>query len=260
MRSPTTSRHFRSANGGRHLQYRMFERNARRGWRRERARGVRAGELLWAPLVDDALEGLRVEKRIVTVPLAHATRRTLGRVRATEHGTLARIVRRAALHRLDGAAAAARHPGHDDPRPRAAPLPGQAPSADGAHAHAHGEGDSGCDLVFTNSEFTASDIVERLGLARERLRVAYPGVDDAYTPEGERHDLGRPYVFTTATEDWRKNRSVVERAIALLDGDLTLVSLGQDRSGFVSPRSCRRFIAAPRSSRTRRGSRALGCR
>jgi hypothetical protein len=91
-----------------------------------------------------------------------------------------------------------------------------------------------CDLVFTNSEFTASDVVERLGLPRERLRVAYPGVDDAYTQEGERYDLGRPYVFTTATEDWRKNRLVVEQAVALLD-DLELISLGRERSGFVSP-------------------------
>ena len=32
------------------------------------------------------------------------------------------------------------------------------------------------DLVFVNSEFTAADVAERLGIARERIRVAYPGV------------------------------------------------------------------------------------
>ncbi len=187
------------------------------------------------PLVDDALEGLPVEKRIVTVPFAHATRRTWGAFGrpSTErwlgsfdvlHFTdwmvppQRRGIRATMIHDLGPL----RYP--DKLHPRTVRM----------HTRTAKETAS-CDLVFTNSEFTASDIVERLGLARERLRVAYPGVDDAYTPEGERHDLGRPYVFTTATEDWRKNRSVVERAVALLDGDLTLVSLGQDRSGFVSP-------------------------
>ena len=63
-------------------------------------------------------------------------------------------------------------------------------------------------------------MVERLGIPRERMRVAYPGVDEAYRPEGARRELGRPYVFTTATEDWRKNRATVEAALGLLDDDL----------------------------------------
>jgi glycosyltransferase involved in cell wall biosynthesis len=90
-----------------------------------------------------------------------------------------------------------------------------------------------CDLVFTNSEFTANDVVERLGIPRERLRVAYPGVDEAYRPEGARRELDRPYVFTTATEDWRKNRATVETALGLLDEDLSLAALGDDRLGYV---------------------------
>jgi glycosyltransferase involved in cell wall biosynthesis len=93
---------------------------------------------------------------------------------------------------------------------------------------------AGCDVVFTNAEFTATDVVERLGIPRERIRVAYPGVDARYGPEGERRDLGRPYVFTTATEDWRKNCGVVETALGLLGDELALVSLGSGGLGYVA--------------------------
>ena len=34
-----------------------------------------------------------------------------------------------------------------------------------------------CDVIFTNSRFTADDVRDRLGVAEERLRVALPGVD-----------------------------------------------------------------------------------
>jgi glycosyltransferase involved in cell wall biosynthesis len=91
-----------------------------------------------------------------------------------------------------------------------------------------------CDLVFTNAEFTANDVVERLGIPRERIRVAYPGVDERFRPEGERRDLGRPYVFTTATEDWRKNRATAETAVRLLGEDLGFAALGHGRLGYVA--------------------------
>jgi hypothetical protein len=91
-----------------------------------------------------------------------------------------------------------------------------------------------CDVVFTNSNFTANDVVETLELPLERVRVAYPGIDERYRPDGERHNVGRPYVFTTATEDWRKNRSTVELALRLLGDDLTLVALGHEGLGYPS--------------------------
>jgi glycosyltransferase involved in cell wall biosynthesis len=87
-----------------------------------------------------------------------------------------------------------------------------------------------CDIVFVNSSYTAADVVERLGLQSERVRVAHPGVDDRFRPEGDRHDLGRPYVFTTATGDWRKNRETVEAAVGLRD-DLALLALGEGGLG-----------------------------
>jgi glycosyltransferase involved in cell wall biosynthesis len=94
-----------------------------------------------------------------------------------------------------------------------------------------------CDVVFTNAEYTANDVVERLQIPRERIRVAYPGVDARYRRDGERYDCGRPYVFTTATEDWRKNRGVVEAALRLRGDDLTLLSLGDGGQGYVADES-----------------------
>jgi len=93
---------------------------------------------------------------------------------------------------------------------------------------------AGCDVVFTNAEYTANDVVDQLRIPRERIRVAYPGIDARYRPDGERHEIGHPYVFTTATEDWRKNRSVVEAALTQLGDELTLLSLGQGGRGYVA--------------------------
>jgi glycosyltransferase involved in cell wall biosynthesis len=62
-----------------------------------------------------------------------------------------------------------------------------------------------CDLIVVNSEFTAGEVVELLGFPRERICVAYPGLDPAFGPEGPSHDFGRPYVLTVATLERRKN-------------------------------------------------------
>jgi glycosyltransferase involved in cell wall biosynthesis len=60
-----------------------------------------------------------------------------------------------------------------------------------------------CDVIFVNSEFTRGEVVELLGVAPERVVVAYPGVDVA--ADDARADLGRPYVLTVATLEPRKN-------------------------------------------------------
>ena len=62
-----------------------------------------------------------------------------------------------------------------------------------------------CDVLFVNSEFTKGEVVELLGVGREKVVVAYPGVDERYGPDGDRADLGRPYVLTVATLEPRKN-------------------------------------------------------
>jgi glycosyltransferase involved in cell wall biosynthesis len=72
-----------------------------------------------------------------------------------------------------------------------------------------------CDVVFVNSEFTKGEVVELLGVASEKVVVAYPGVD--LGAEGPRADLGRPYVLTVATLEPRKNLETL-LAASLPDG------------------------------------------
>jgi glycosyltransferase involved in cell wall biosynthesis len=61
------------------------------------------------------------------------------------------------------------------------------------------------DVVFAISEFTARDVRERLGID---ARVAYPGVDDRFTPEGEREP--GEYALAIGTREPRKNLSVLD--------------------------------------------------
>jgi glycosyltransferase involved in cell wall biosynthesis len=82
------------------------------------------------------------------------------------------------------------------------------------------------DLVFVNSEYTGRDVVERLGIGRERVKVAYPGVKDVFGPDGERADLGRPYVLTVATLEPRKNLQTLVAAHRLLGDELLLAVAG----------------------------------
>ena len=168
------------------------------------------------PLLDEALEGLDVERRTLTVPFAHATRRAwgaLGRPPAERFlGTFDVLhftdwmrppqrggVRATMLHDLG--------PLHFPERlhPRTVRM----------HATNAREA-SRCDLVFVNSEYTANDVVQRLGIGRERIRVAHPGVSPIFTPDGP-NAFKDPYAFTTATADWRKNLETLERAMGLLD-------------------------------------------
>jgi glycosyltransferase involved in cell wall biosynthesis len=82
------------------------------------------------------------------------------------------------------------------------------------------------DLVFVNSEFTGRDVVERLGISGARVRVAHPGVKPAFAAEGERADLGRPYVLTVATLEPRKNLQALAEAHRRLQGRFLLAVAG----------------------------------
>ena len=76
-----------------------------------------------------------------------------------------------------------------------------------------------CDVVFVNSGYTGRDVVERLGVASDRVEVAYPGVDPVFRADGARADLGRPYVLTVATLEPRKNLGTLADAYRLLARD-----------------------------------------
>jgi glycosyltransferase involved in cell wall biosynthesis len=74
-----------------------------------------------------------------------------------------------------------------------------------------------CDVVIVNSQFTARDVADTLGVDAERIHVAYPGLEPHFTADGERRDLGRPYILTVATLEPRKNLGALIDAYELLD-------------------------------------------
>jgi glycosyltransferase involved in cell wall biosynthesis len=76
-----------------------------------------------------------------------------------------------------------------------------------------------CDLLFAISEFTAGEAVELLRVPRDRIRVAYPGIDERFTPEGERAapgGAGVPYLLAVSTLEPRKNLARLVDAFALV--------------------------------------------
>jgi glycosyltransferase involved in cell wall biosynthesis len=83
-----------------------------------------------------------------------------------------------------------------------------------------------CDVVFVNSTYTGSDVAELLQVPEERIELAPPGVSSHFGPDGDRADLGRPYVLTVATLEPRKNLETLLAAQGLLELDLLLAVAG----------------------------------
>ncbi len=83
-----------------------------------------------------------------------------------------------------------------------------------------------CDTVFVNSQFTADDVVATLGVARDRVHVAPPGIGRDFRPDGERADLGADYVLTVATLEPRKNLGILVEAQRLLGERFALAVVG----------------------------------
>ena len=92
-----------------------------------------------------------------------------------------------------------------------------------------------CDLVFVNSAYTGRDVEEHLNVPRERVRVAPPGVGGEYTADGDRAELGRPYVLSLATLEPRKNLGTLVEAWRPMRGELALAVAGA--AGWVTSRS-----------------------
>jgi glycosyltransferase involved in cell wall biosynthesis len=124
-----------------------------------------------------------------------------------------------------------------------------------------------CDVIFTNSRFTADDLHERVGFAPERTVVAYPGIDPRFTAEGPRADLGAPYVLAVATLEPRKNLPALVRAFQHVRSDrpdLVLAVAGADPPGgtgaaTVTGEGVRRlgFVSDEELARLYRGAEAV---
>ena len=107
------------------------------------------------------------------------------------------------------------------------------------HGEKYANAAATCDVVFVNSAYTAADVVERLGVPAERVRVAPPGVGPGFAPEGERVDLGRPYLLGLGNLEPRKNLArLVEARRLLPDGPALALTVGGtwgDQSGLDDP-------------------------
>jgi glycosyltransferase involved in cell wall biosynthesis len=88
-----------------------------------------------------------------------------------------------------------------------------------------------CDVVFVNSAHTGLDVERTLAIPAERIRVAHPGVRPVFRPDGDRADLGAPYVLTVATLEPRKNLDALLAAHALLRDELLLAVVGAEGWG-----------------------------
>jgi len=83
-----------------------------------------------------------------------------------------------------------------------------------------------CDVVMVNSRYTGNDVAETFDVPRDRIYVAYPGVEPSFAPDGERADLGRPYALTVATLEPRKNLATLVDAHRRLGDELALAVVG----------------------------------
>lgn len=82
-----------------------------------------------------------------------------------------------------------------------------------------------CDVVFAISEYTAGELIGRLGVPEQRIRIAYPGVDGRYRPDGEREQRAGPYLLAVGTLEPRKNLRVLLDGFELLRRDRPDVEL-----------------------------------
>jgi alpha-1,3-rhamnosyl/mannosyltransferase len=89
---------------------------------------------------------------------------------------------------------------------------------------------STCDVLFANSNFTADDVSTFSGFPRERIHVAYPGIDPRFRPGGERAKLDADYILAVATLEPRKNLRVLIQAFRQMrneHSDLVLAVAGR---------------------------------
>jgi glycosyltransferase involved in cell wall biosynthesis len=178
--------------------------------------------------IDASLAGLRVQSRLPLVPAAHTLRTLWSRVGAPPAELVVggfdvlhfsdwmyppqrRGVRSTMVHDL----VPLHHPEWVHARTQR------------MHGAKYRHAARTCDVVMVNSRFTGDDVIETLGVAPEKVHVAYPGVDADFSPEGGKVDLGKPFALTVATLEPRKNLETLLEAHRLLaDGDLALAVAG----------------------------------
>jgi glycosyltransferase involved in cell wall biosynthesis len=168
--------------------------------------------------VREALDGLPIERRILTLPPSSHTWRTgwsrLGRP------AVERIVGRLdVFHFSDWMYPAQRSGVRATTVYDLSPLHHPewvAPLTARMHGRKYEEAAKACDVLFAISSYTARDVIETLGLPPERVAIACPGVHSRFSPEGQRAEFGAPYVLSVATLEPRKNLPTLVQAFALV--------------------------------------------
>jgi glycosyltransferase involved in cell wall biosynthesis len=179
-------------------------------------------------VIPEALAGIGVELRLITLPFAHAWRtawsvaarpaaeRWLGPFDALHfsdwmYPPQRSGVRATTVHDL----VPVHHPEWATRRTRA------------MHGRKYRNAAATCHVVFANSAFTADDFARTTGFPRERVLVAHPGIGSEFQSNGRAAERDRPYVLTVATLEPRKNLSTLVEAFGLLgDTGLELAVVG----------------------------------
>ena len=188
----------------------------------------------WAPTsaagarhVLEALDGIPVERRIVRFPFAHAWRTIWSRA---GHLPAERFIRPFdVLHFSDWMFPPQRSGVRSTMIHDLVPLrfpEWTTPRTRSMHAAKYRNAARTCDLLFVNSRYTGRETEELLGVSADRIRVAYPGVEPRFRPEGDRADLGRSYAVTVATLEPRKNLDTLLAAHRLDPHGLALAVVG----------------------------------
>jgi glycosyltransferase involved in cell wall biosynthesis len=178
--------------------------------------------------IPEALDGIDVELRLVTLPFAHAWRTVWSVV---THPAAERWlgpfdvlhfsdwmyppqrggVRATTIHDL----VPVHHPHWTTGRTQA------------MHGRKYRNAAATCNVVFANSAFTADDFARTTGFPRGRVLVAHPGIGGEYDAGGPAARRDGRYILTVATLEPRKNLGTLVDAFALLgDTDLTLAVVG----------------------------------
>jgi glycosyltransferase involved in cell wall biosynthesis len=175
-------------------------------------------------VIPRALNGIPVERRLLFLPLARLWRNAWSR---TGWPPLERVVGRFdAFHFSDWMFPPQRGGVRSTMVHDLIPLrfPDWVhPTTLGLHSRKYENAARTCDVIFVNSEFTKREVVEFLGVAEDRVRVAHPGVDPIFRPNG---DPGGGYILAIGSSEPRKNLETLVAAHQLLGDGLELVLAG----------------------------------
>jgi len=101
------------------------------------------------------------------------------------------------------------------------------------------------DRVLAVSEWTKRDLVERYGVAGEKIVVTPNGIDEIFHPNGEAPERP-PYALFVGAIQPRKDPLTALEALALLNGELGLVVVGPEKRGADDVRTAVRRLGLDR--------------